>query len=121
MIIPSPAVFTGALQDQRFTLPAPGVLANATAPTGFTVRVHNYSQPTAACAAVAVSDNGALDVQPSLRFVGDCSFLFFVLDQEGALTTAIAVVVIGEGQHTLCSLLAAMCVGSVPIQGPFAT
>lgn len=96
MIFPKPVAVTGALQDQDFTLPAPGVLAGATVAPGFDVAVLNYSQPQSGCGTVTVSPDGALALVPAPRFAGNCSFAFYALDDQGALVTATAVVNVGE-------------------------
>lgn len=95
---PYPILVTGAVEDVNFTLPAPGVLSEATAPTGFAVTVHNYSQPADGCARVQLATNGALSLVPAADFFGNCSFTFIVLDDVGAPVKATVVVTIGEGQ-----------------------
>ena len=92
----NPTFITGALENQNFSLPAPGVLAGATAPAGFTLRVHNYSQPVDSCAQVTVAANGSLRLVPERDFSGNCSFGLGVLDDMGALVQTTVVVSIGE-------------------------
>lgn len=93
---PSPIIITGAVEDQNFTLAAPGVLAYATAPPGFDLAVLNYSQPASGCGTVAIAPDGGLSLAPAKDFWGNCTFGFAVLDNTGALVEATVVVVFGE-------------------------
>ena len=78
-----------------FILPAPGVLANVSNPTGVVLAVVNFTQPTNSCGTVAIAPNGSLSLVPAADYFGNCSFTFAVLDDVGSLVQATVQVQIG--------------------------